>query len=50
MVRQPILVLIRQDHPNFPPKYLLATTELNEDLRHYLENFLVREVGEFTEL
>ena len=50
LVRQPILVLIRQDHPNFQPEDSLATTELNEYRRRYLENFLVREVGELSEL
>ena len=50
LVRQPILALIRQDYPNFQPTESLATSELNEYRRRYLENFLVREVGELSEL
>ncbi|OGX85417.1 hypothetical protein BEN47_14985 [Hymenobacter lapidarius] len=50
LVRQPILDLLRQDHPSFQPEDSLAATELNEYRRRYLENFLVREVGELSEL
>lgn len=50
LVRQPILELIRQDFPRFGPADSLATTELNEYRRRYLENYLVREVGELSEL
>ena len=49
-VRQPILELIQQDFPRFGPASSLAITELNEYRRRYLENFLVREVGELSEL
>ncbi len=49
-LRQPILELIRQEHPSFGPDDYLAETELNAYRRRYLENFLVREVGELTEL
>ena len=50
LVRQPILELIRQDFPRFIETDSLAISELNEYRRRYLENFLVREVGELTEL
>ena len=50
LVRQPILELIRQDFPKFGETDSLAVSELNEYRRRYLENFLVHEVGELTEL
>ena len=50
LVRRPILELIRQDFPGFGETDSLAVSELNEYRRRYLENFLVREVGELTEL
>ncbi|MBC7448520.1 MAG: DUF1003 domain-containing protein [Hymenobacteraceae bacterium] len=50
LVRQPILALIQQDHPQFGREGWLATTELNEYRRRYLENFLIREVKELSEL
>ena len=50
LIRQPILELIQQDFPQFGPADSLATTELNEYRRRYLENYLVREVGELSEL
>lgn len=50
LVRKPILALIQQDFPAFRPEDSLATSELNEYRRRYLEDFLVREVGELSEL
>lgn len=50
LVRQPILALIQQDFPGFTRQDSLAASELNEYRRRYLEKFLVREVGELTEL
>ena len=50
LVRKPILVLIQQDFPAFQPEDSLATSELNGYRRRYLEDFLVREVGELSEL
>ena len=50
LVRKPILALIQQDFPGFSEVDSLAASELNEYRRRYLENFLVREVGELTEL
>ena len=50
VVRKPILELIQQDSPKFSVADSLASSELNEYRRRYLENFLVREVGELTEL
>ena len=50
VVRKPILELIQQDSPKFGVADSLASSELNEYRRRYLENFLVREVGELTEL
>ena len=50
VVRKPILELIQQDSPKFSVADSLASSELNEYRRRYLENFLVREVGELTAL
>ena len=50
LVRQPILALIQQDYPSFQSVDSLSISELNEYRRRYLENFLVREVGELSEL
>ena len=50
LVRKPILELIQRDSPGFSEADSLAASELNEYRRRYLENFLVREVGELTEL
>lgn len=50
LVRQPILELIQLDFPRFGPAGALATTELNEYRRRYLENYLVREVRELSDL
>ena len=50
LVRRPILELIQQDFPRFKPADALATSELNEYRRRYLENYLVREVGELSDL
>ena len=50
VIRKPILELIQQDSPKFSVADSLASSELNEYRRRYLENFLVREVGELTEL
>ena len=50
VIRKPILELIQQDSPKFSVADSLASSELNEYRRRYLENFLVREVGELTAL
>ena len=50
LVRKPILELIQQNFSGFGAADSLAASELNEYCRRYLENFLVREVGELTEL
>ncbi len=50
LVRQPILALIQQDHPQFGREGWLAASELNDYRRRYLENFLIREVKELSEL
>ncbi|MBC8083421.1 MAG: DUF1003 domain-containing protein [Hymenobacter sp.] len=50
LVRKPILALIQQEYPRFGEDDFLAASELNEYRRRYLENFLMREVGELTEL
>ena len=50
VIRKPILELIQQDSPKFGVADSLASSELNEYRRRYLENFLVREVGELTAL
>ena len=48
LVRPPILALIKQDYPHFRVTDDLSLSELNEYRRKYLENFLIREVGELT--
>jgi uncharacterized membrane protein len=50
LVRLPILELIQKDFPHFTANDDLALTELNEYRRRYLENFLIREVGELSAL
>ena len=50
LVRQPILELIQQEHPQFGREGWLAASELNDYRRRYLENFLIREVKELSEL
>lgn len=49
-LRQPILDLVQREHPAFGPGDCLAETELDEYRRRYLEDFLVREVGELSRL
>jgi uncharacterized membrane protein len=49
-VRQPILELIQKDQPRFSEDDYLALAELNEYRRKYIQNYLLKEVGQLSEL
>jgi uncharacterized membrane protein len=49
-VRPALLALIQQEHPNFTPDDSLAMSELNQYRRQYIQSYLLREVGDLTEL
>lgn len=50
VVRQPILELIRKDHPEFTPDHCISLTELNYYREKYISGFLVKELNELSEL
>lgn len=50
VVRQPILDLICKDHPGFTQEQSLSLSELNYYREKYISGFLVKELGELTEL
>ena len=50
VVRQPILELIRKDHPGFMADKLLSLTELNYYREKYISGFLVKELDELSTL
>lgn len=49
-IRPSILSIIRNDHPDFNEKGSCSLTELNMYRQKYIQDFLLREVGELTEL
>ncbi|GAB2955300.1 DUF1003 domain-containing protein [Hymenobacter coalescens] len=49
-LRATLLALVQQQHPQFGPDDALAVSELNHFRRQYLQNYLLREVGDLTEL
>ncbi|OON69934.1 DUF1003 domain-containing protein [Hymenobacter sp. CRA2] len=49
-VRPALLALIQQQYPHVGPEDALAVSELNRFRRQYLQNYLLREVGDLTEL
>lgn len=50
ILRQPILELIRKDHPEFTEGNLLSLTELNYYREKYISGFLVKELDELSTL
>ena len=49
-IRQSILNFIQKDNPNFTPDNYLSTSELNYFREKYISDYLVREVGELSDL
>jgi uncharacterized membrane protein len=50
MLIHPLLELIQKDHPEFTEQSSLAISELNNFRQLYLENYLIRETGQLTDL
>ncbi|HNC32093.1 MAG TPA: DUF1003 domain-containing protein, partial [Cyclobacteriaceae bacterium] len=49
-IRPSILHIIKSDHPDFKEESYCSLTELNVYRQKYIQDFLLREVGELTEL
>lgn len=49
-IRQSLLELIQKDKPEFNPDNYLSISELNDYREKYITDFLVKEVGELTDL
>ncbi len=49
-VRQPILNYIQKDNPGFTTDKYLSISELNYFREKYISDYLIKEVGELTEL
>ncbi len=49
-VRHGILELIQMEHPNFGDDDLISTTELNHYRQKYVADYLLKEVGEISEM
>jgi uncharacterized membrane protein len=47
---QPVLELVRQDHPEFNENGTLSISELNYYREKFMENYLTQESGQLTEL
>jgi uncharacterized membrane protein len=50
LIRHSVLDLIRTDHPEFTEDKFLSISELNYYREKYIADYLVKEVGELTEL
>ncbi|TGE23884.1 DUF1003 domain-containing protein [Hymenobacter aquaticus] len=50
LLQPALLALIRQTHPNFTADDVLAQSELNGYRRQYMQQYLLREVGELSAL
>ncbi|MNK08430.1 hypothetical protein D3C87_263680 [compost metagenome] len=50
LVRQPILDIIKQDHPHFDEKCSLSMSELNQFRERYISDFLQQELGELSDM
>ena len=50
LVRNPILELIKKDHPQFKTSGNLSVTELNQYKQKYISSYLIKELGELNEL
>jgi uncharacterized membrane protein len=49
-IRHPILNLIKKDNPQFSHESYLSRSELNSYREKYITEFLIKEIGELTEL
>jgi len=49
-IRHPILKLIQKDNPHFSHNSFLSLTELNSYRQRYISEYLIKEIGELTEL
>jgi uncharacterized membrane protein len=49
-IRHPVLNLIQKDYPKFSHDSFLSRSELNSYREKYISEFLVKEIGELTEL
>lgn len=50
LLRQPILDIIREEHPEFNEECSLAMSELNVYREKYISNFLMKEMGELSQM
>lgn len=50
LVRQPIIDIIKAEHPHFDEKCNLSMGELNEYREKYISNFLQQELGELSDM
>jgi uncharacterized membrane protein len=50
LVRPTLRALIQQEHPGFQLDDVMAVSELNTYRRQYIQNYLLQEVGELSEL
>ena len=50
LIRDPIVELIKKDHPGFGHESNISITELNKYKQIYISKFLVKELGELNEL
>ena len=49
-IRKSIFELIKKDHPNITAKSCIALVEMNQYRQKYIENYLMKEVGELNDL
>ena len=49
-IRKSIFELIKKDHPNFNAKSCIALVEMNQYRQKYIENYLMKDVGELNDL
>ena len=49
-IRDSIFRLIQEEHPNFDRESTIAVSELNRYRQKYLENYLLKDAGELSEL
>lgn len=49
-IRKSIFELIKKDHPNINAKSCIALVEMNQYRQKYIENYLMKDVGELNDL
>ena len=50
VIRNPIMALIKEDYPNFNSEQFLSVSELNLYREKYISGFLLKEIGELSEI